>query len=735
MRREDQRLLRGDSCYLADIQPWGAHAVFVRSTVAAAHIASIDVSAARAAPGVVAVLTGHDLGLAPAAPDLPALNQSMTRAWLATEVVRFVGEPIALVVAESLALAHDAAELVEVAYELGSPVVGIRSAVGGSVLVHPAAGTNECLRFEPTGAVDGAGSVEVVVELDQPKVSPAPLEGRGARASWDGSVLTLCASTQGVHPYRGAVAKALGVDPSAVVVRSLDVGGSFGGKGQAHIEEIIVARAAQLCGRTVQWVDERSESIATLGHSRGQQQHLVLRGDDDGTIRSLDYTVVQDSGAYPRLGAFMSNMSRLMLPGPYRIPSVRVDATSVVTNTNPHVAYRGAGQPEYALAVEGAIDRFARRVGLDPLELRRRNLVTATEFPYTSATGMVYDSGDYPAALARLAEVSGYEALRREQAARRSSGQPLGIGVATFCESCSTSNQPEWGRVTVNADGTVDAYLGTSPHGQGHETVFAGLICAELGDGLVIRMHHGDSTQFESGTVTGGSRSAQTGGLAITKSVQAARAAGARVAAQLLEAAEADIVYDRATLSFSVAGTPARRVGLFEAAAGGEGGCLDAALKFEPSGGTISFGAYLAVVEVDTETGKVELLRFVAVDDAGRVLNHQIVEGQVHGGVVQGIGQALYEEIVYDADGTLRTSNFTDYLIPSAADVPPIEAYLVETPSPRNELGVKGIGESGPIGALPVVINAVVDALAHLGVEQVPIPASPENVWRAINPQ
>ena len=400
MRREDQRLLRGDSCYLADLDPsTTAHAVFVRSTQASARVQTIDTSAALAAPGVVAVFTGHNLGLAPAKPDLAALNQSMVREWLAAEVVRFVGEPIALVVAETLALAHDAAELIEVSYEPLPVVIGIRSATDGAAHVHAVAATNECLRFEPIGAVTAGASIEIAIEFDQPKVSPAPLEGRAARAAWDGSEITLFASTQGVHPYRGAVAKALGLDPAAVVVRSLDVGGSFGGKGQAHIEEVIVARAAQLSGRTVQWIDERSESIATLGHSRGQQQRLVLRGDGDGTIRSLDYTVVQDSGAYPRLGAFMSNMSRLMLPGPYRIPSVRVDATSVVTNTNPHVAYRGAGQPEYTLAVEGAIDRFARRIGLDPLEVRRRNLIAAHEFPYTSATGMVYDSGDYLAAL------------------------------------------------------------------------------------------------------------------------------------------------------------------------------------------------------------------------------------------------------------------------------------------------------------------------------------------------
>lgn len=735
MRIEDGRFLTGSARYVADLPGEHLHAVFVRSSVARGRVTAVNIDAARAADGVAAVFTASALGLAALAPDMAPLNQSMLRSWLASDEVRFVGEPVAVVVASSHAAALDAAELVEMTFDPAPPVIDLGIAEHDDALVHPDAQTNECLRMTPGElVVDPAATVEISIALDQPKLSPAPLEGRAALAVPDGDRLTVYVSGQGPHPYRAAFARALAMPADKIRVISYDVGGSFGGKALPHAEEIVVARAAQLLGRAVRWIDGRTESLLTLGHSRGQRQHLVLRGRPDGEIRSLDYRVVQDSGAYPRIGAFMSNMARLMLPGPYKIPSVRVDALSVVTNTNPHVAYRGAGQPEYAVATEQAVDDFARAIGADPVEVRRRNLIDA--FPHTSPTGAVYDSGQYALALDTMLIAADYPARRAEQAARRARGDAveMGIGVATFVESCSTSNQSEWARVQVNADATVDLWLGTSPHGQGHETVFAGLVERELGVAPhAVRIRHSDSELFESGTVTGGSRSMQTGGMAVVDAAAAVRARAADVAAQLLEASAADIVYNRSALQFHVAGTPARAVALAECAAASGNGCIEAALRFDPAGNTISFGAYLAVVDVDTETGLVTLRRFVAVDDAGVVLNRALVEGQVHGGVAQGIGQALYEAIVYDDAGNLLTTSFADYLIPSAAELPEIEAHLVETPSPRNALGVKGIGESGPIGALPAVINAVIDALHVRGVTRVALPASPENVWRALH--
>jgi carbon-monoxide dehydrogenase large subunit len=476
--------------------------------------------------------------------------------------------------------------------------------------------------------------------------------------------------------------------------------------------------------------------MASLGHGRAQLQEISLTGRRDGTLTGVDLRVIQDCGAYPMLGAYLPNMTRMVLTGPYRIARSHFAALSVVTNTNPVVAYRGAGQPEGAAAMERAIDRFAAEVGLDPVEVRRRNLVGADEFPFTNAAGLVYDSGDYAAGLDRLLEVARYEELRAEQAARRASGDPklLGVGVALFIESCSTSNHHEHARVRVAADGSIEVWTGTSPYGQGHATTWAMLVAEELGGTVdAIAVQHGDSDWFPTGTVTGGSRSVQVGGVAALRAARELRVSAAKLAADLLEANPADIVYDVAGQRFHVAGTPDVSRTLAEVAAAEPAGCLDSVLRFDPSGGTCSSGAYLAVVEVDAETGGVEVVRFVAVDDAGVIVNPQLVEGQIHGGVVQGIGQAVHEHVVYDEQGTLRTGTLADYGMPTAVESPCIETATVETPSPRNELGAKGVGESGPIGATPAVHNAVVDALSHLGVLHIDLPLTPEDVWRAMN--
>ena len=744
-RVEDRRLLTGHGRFVAnlaaDLAPDAAVVWFVRSPVAHARLRAIEVAAARACPGVVAVMTADDLGLVATPPDLGLLDQNMTRTALARDIVRFAGEPVVAIVAESLAAAIDAAEAVVIDTEALPGVATIDAALRDDRLVHAAAGTNVALRF---ARVDGAALdsdtdatavVSVQLATCNPRVAIAPLEGRSVLARWDGTMLTVHTSGQGPHPHRAAYAASLGLDPANVHVVCPDTGGAFGAKAVPYPEELVVAHLARALGRPMLFVETRTESMAALGHARGQRQHLTLTGTREGRILATDLQVVQDCGAYPRLGAFMPNMSRLMHTGPYAVRSAAFEATSVVTNTNPTVAYRGAGQPEAAAVMERTVDRFAQSIGLDPIEVRRRNLVPADAFPFTNPAGLVYDSGDYLRALDLLCEVADIDGLRVAQAARRADGsrRPLGIGVACFVESCSTSNQPKHARVRIDADGTVLVQSGTTPSGQGHETTWARIVADELGVPFdAVRCETGDSAWFASGTVTGGSRSVQVGGEAVRVAAVTARDAARPLAAELLEAHVDDVVFDRARAAFHVAGAPARAVSLTAAAASHRDGCVERAVRFDPTSGTVSFGAYLAVVEVDLDTGAVRLERFVAVDDAGTVVSPSLFEGQVHGGVVQGVAQALYEEVVYDADGTLRTTNFADYALPAATELPFIEAHVIETPTPHNALGAKGVGESGPIGAVPAVHNAVIDALAHLGIDHIDLPLTPQRVWRAL---
>ncbi len=745
-RVEDRRLLTGQGRFVANLAPTlapdAAVVWFVRSPVAHARVRRVATEAAGTAPGVFGVFTAGDLGLVARPPDLAALEQRMTRVALADDVVRFAGEAVVAVVADTMAHAIDAAELVELDLEPLAAVVTIDAAARDDVLVHPDAGTNVALRFARVeggrGAGAGAAADAVVAQrlvTRQPRVAIAPLEGRSVLAQWHDDQLTVHTSGQGPHPHRAAYAAFLGIDVAQVRVVCTDTGGAFGAKAIPYPEELVVALLARRLERPLLYVETRTESMAALGHARGQQQTLDLTATRDGRFLATDLRVLQDCGAYPRLGAFMPNMSRLMHTGPYDIAAAAFEATSVTTNTNPTVAYRGAGQPEAATVMERAVDRMARTLGIDPIELRRRNLVPDAAFPFTNPAGLVHDTGAYGRGLDLLCDVAGIEALRADQMARRTRGDTvqLGIGVACFVESCSTSNQPEHARVRVDADGSVLVQSGTTPSGQGHETLWAGIVARELGVPVAqVRCATGDSAWFPSGTVTGGSRSVQVGGEAVRLAAVAVRDEARRLAADLLEAAIDDIVYDTARAAFHVAGAPSRTIALAAAAAAHVDGCLDRVLRFDPTSGTVSFGAYLAVVEVDLETGAVRLVRFVAVDDAGTVLHPALFEGQVHGGVAQGIAQALFEEIVYDEDGTLRTANFLDYAMPAATELPFLEAHVIETPTPHNVLGAKGVGESGPIGAVPAVQNAVVDAIAHLGIDHVDLPLTPARVWRAI---
>jgi len=738
-RIEDPRFLTGAATYVENLPLAGAGWVtYVRSTIAHARIRSIEVDDARAAPGVLAVVTAADLGLEPFPSDMAVLNQAMVRPWLAQDIVRFVGEPVAAVVTEERYQGPDAAELVFVDYDPLPALVDPERALRGETVLHEEAGDNVAFRLPSGSHTVTFDDCEVVVEqriLNQ-RVAPCPLEPRASAAEWgDDGRLTLWVSTQGSHPAKERTATGLGLPPEQVHVIVPDVGGGFGAKGASYPEEILVAWLAREVGRPLKWIESRSESMVALGHGRGQIQDVTIGGRRDGTIETYRLHVLQDAGAYPRMGALLPFMTRTMITGVYAIPAVEFDSTSVVTTTTPTVAYRGAGRPEAAAAIERAVDLFAAEIGMDPAEVRRRNLVPADAFPYETAVGTTYDSGDYARALDLVLEAAGYDELRAEQQRRRHAGDRLrlGIGLSVYVEITSGMGGQEHGTVEVMPDGRVVARTGTTPYGQGHATAWAMLISEEMGVPIDrIEVLSGDSDFFPTGTVTGGSRSAQVGGVAMKHAAGALVDRAREVAAELLEAHVDDVVLDRVEGRFHVAGTPAVSRTWEEVAGGaGEAGLRGDAV-FEAGGATFPFGAHVAVVEVDVETGQVRLVRHVAVDDAGRILNPLLAEGQVHGGLAQGAAQALMEEMRYDEDGNPLTANFADYGLPTACEVPSFETVPMETPTPLNELGAKGIGESGTIGSTPAVHNAVVDALADLGVRHVDMPCTAERVWRAI---
>jgi aerobic carbon-monoxide dehydrogenase large subunit len=738
-RLEDGRLLVGAGRYVADLDLGGAAQVtYVRSTEAHARVA-VDTGAAAAAPGVLAVVTAADLDLAPIPPAMPAFNQAMVRPWLADGVVRFVGEPLAAVVSETREQGVDAAELVAVDYDWLEPVAGVEAADGGTVLLFPEAGSNVAFRAEeprPDPALfDGC---EVVVRQRQvvQRLAPCPLEGRAAAAAWgeDGR-LTFWVSTQAPHRVRDALARALGVPPARVRVRCPEVGGAFGSKGSPYPEELLLAWLARRVGRPLRWVETRSESMLGLTHGRAQVQQLALGGRRDGTLLAYRLQVLQDCGAYPRFAAFLPSRARQLASGAYAIPRVEAGGRSLVTTTVPVGPYRGAGRPEATMAIERAVDLFAAEVGMDPAELRRRNLVAGDAFPWTTATGTVYDSGDYRRALELALEVGGYAGARAEQASRRAAGGPrqLGVGLSSYVEVSGGGPGGEYGAVEVTPAGGALVRTGSSASGQGHRTTWAMLASEQLGIPVErIEVVAGDTDRVARGTGTMGSRSAQTGGLAVHRAATAVVRKARELAARLLEASPDDVVLDPAAGRFHLAGAPAVGRSWAELAGAAGDGELAAEASLDATEPTFPFGAYLAVVEVDLDTGLVRLRRLVGVDDAGRLLNPLLARGQLHGGIAQGVGQALFEEFRYDDRANPLTGSLPAYGLPSAPELPAFELVELETPTPVNELGVKGLGEAGAIGAPPAVLNAVVDALAPLGVRHLDMPATPERVWRAI---
>jgi aerobic carbon-monoxide dehydrogenase large subunit len=742
-RREDPPLIKGEGTYTDDLRlPDELHAAFVRSEVAHGRIESVDVEAAASAAGVVGVFTAGDLDLQPFGPG-PMAPDDMLRPVLATGVVRFQGEAIAMVVAETREAAVDAAELVEVEIAPLEVVVDPERAVQDDApRLFPDKGTNVAFATEPQDT-DVLTEADVVVRsrFVNQRLAAVPMEPAAAVAAPEEGGVRLWIPCQAPHTARDVAAASLGLDKDAVRVTIPNVGGGFGARIPPYPEQVALAAAALRLKRPVRYVESRWETMIAMQHGRAQVQDVELGARSDGTLVGIKVRVIADCGAYPGDAVLMPFLTGQMASGVYRIPRVDFAYQAVVTNTTPIGAYRGAGRPEATALIERAMDQLAAKLDLDPTELRRRNFIAPDDFPYQTVAGARYDSGEYARALDRVLEAARYDDLRAEQTRRRDSGdvRQLGIGVCTYVEL--TGLGVEVGACTVNEDGTVTVKTGTSPQGQGHETTWAQLVSWTLGVPMVdVRIVHSDTAHVPRGMGTMGSRTLQVGGSAMINATREVLEKGRHLAAHLLEAS-ADDVQVVAGEGLGVAGTPSATISWSELAQAandpsrlpeGMDPGLDAINDFETPDSSYPFGAHLAVVEVDTETGMADLVRHVTVDDSGNIANPLLAEGQIHGGIAQGVAQALYEEMAYDEDGNCLTGSLTSYALPTAGELPLFETARTETPSPLNPLGAKGIGESGAIGATPAVWNAVVDAVSHLGVENVDMPATPQRVWNAI---
>jgi aerobic carbon-monoxide dehydrogenase large subunit len=745
-RVEDPDLVTGRGSYVDDIRLDDlTHAVFVRSPMAHARILGVDTSEAQEAPGVLVVHTAATLPADPV-PSFAQINDKVTQGPLAAATVRYVGDPVALVIAESRAQAVDAAGLVDVDYDELPVAIDMEAALAQDApLQFPEVGSNiaQSVRAtHPDDAGDVLADADVVVRarIENQRVATAPIEGnailvdpRPDRES-PGILLTAYVATQHPHMARDLLAKYTGLETDQFRVIAPNVGGAFGGKaGMTNAHGTIVA-AARLLGRPVAWAETRSEAMVSM-HGRGQLQYAEMGFSRDGRITGLRARNIGDCGAYAGFGgSLVIGPTHIMAQGPYEIPKIDYSAIAVMTNTAPNGAFRGAGRPEASAMLERLLDLGAADLGLMPEEIRRRNLIGKDEFPYTTRTGMRYDVGDYEAALAEALRVAGIEELRTEQRRRREAGEPkqLGIGVSTYVEITGFGGS-EFGSVVIDPDGAATVMSGASAHGQGHATSFAMIVADRLGIPIEkIRYVQSDTAKVRSGGGTGGSRSLQLGGSAVAAAATSVREQAVELAASMLEAAPGDIELSEEGLR--VAGVVSPTIGWADLAAeaANRKGALRADLDVPQDGATFPFGAHVSVVEVDTDTGLVRPLRHVAVDDCGRVLNPTIVAGQQHGGIAQGISQALWEQFVYDDAGQPVTSTFADYTMPTAADMISVEVSNTETPTDLNELGAKGIGESGSIGSTPAVQSAVVDALSHLGVRHLDIPCTPERVWRAV---
>jgi len=719
------------------VPPGAAHVVYVTSTEPHARLLAVDVADAVAAPGVLGVFTAADVDpeVLVYPPPFPGMNDQMARTMLAQEVVRYVGEPVVAVVADDPVRAADAAEVVVVDYDPRPPLVDLEASLRQDVVLFDDIEDQTVYRCA-AGESPEFDDCEVVVRarFHNQRMSAAPIEARTGFSYWEGGRLVHHTATQGSHNVKASLMGIYGLDPEQVLVVTPDVGGSFGAKFRCYPEEAFLGWLARRLGRPCAWAETRTQSMTGLGSGRGQIQDVVVGGTRDGRIAAYQLGVIQDSGAYPLIAGFLPRMTMAMFTGVYDIASAGYEAVSVPTSTTPNGAFRGAGRPEASTAIERAVDLFAAEVEMDPAEVRRRNFLDPEGFPHTTVSGVSYDSGDYAKALAVALEAANYDDLRAEQAARRANGSAalLGIGLSTYVEVTATTGAGDFASVELGIDGTVRAVTSSTPHGQGHETVWPMIVADVLGIDMdrVVAVG-GDTDCTPRGQVTGGSRSAQIVGSMLFDASQRLVAQVLPTAADLLEASVADVVHDSVGGCFHVAGTPAVSVRWAEVAAALDGP-MNAESDFETGGQTFPFGAHVAVVEVDAETGRVELVRLVAVDDAGTVLNPLIFEGQIHGGIAGGVAQALLEEVAYDADANPLTTNFADYAVITAAELPSFELIRSETPTDRNLLGAKGVGESGTVGATAAVQNAVVDALAPFGVRHLDMPLTPERVWKAV---
>lgn len=756
-RREDPRMVRGLSHYVDDIRLHDTlHVAILRSPYAHAWIRRIETGAALKHPGVIAVVTGKEIrervGTVPVASQNPSLRVPQHHV-LAVEKVCFVGEGVAAIAAQDRYTAEDAMELVEVEYE-PLPVVSDSEAAlaPGSAVIHSEWPDNVAFRWELKQGNQAKAWKEAHKIMKQrlihQRLAPVALETRGVLARYlpGEQELTVWSSTQIPHILKTQLALMLRVPENRVRVIAPEVGGGFGSKLNVYAEEALVAYLAMKLRRPVKWIEGRRENMQATIHGRGQVGEAEMAVKKDGTILGLSYRVIADIGAYHQLlTPGIPPLTGLMLSGAYRIPTISIEVTGVFTNKMSTDAYRGAGRPEATYVVERMMDRAARELAIDPVKMRQKNFPKPKEFPFKSATGLVYDSGNYQAALDKALKLVGYEKLRREQQKLRKDGRYLGIGLSTYVEICAmgpSAAMPaggwESGSVRMEPTGKVTVLTGVSPHGQGQETSFAQIVGDELGVELDdITVIHGDTAVVQSGIGTFGSRATAVGGTAVLQAAQRVKEKAREIAAHLLEADPDDLIFSNGR--FQVRGVPKKGVTIQQIALEAhlaknlpkkmEPG-LGATAFFEPSNFTFPFGTHISVVEVDPGSGQIHLRRYVAVDDCGRVINPLLVEGQIHGGIAQGMGQALFEEVVYDENGQLLTSSLMDYALPKAGDLPRLELARTETPTPVNPLGAKGVGEAGTIGSTPAVVNAVVDALAPFGVTHIDMPLKPEKIWR-----
>lgn len=765
-RREDPRLIQGRGTYVDDVTlPGMQHLAFKRADVAHGRVISIDTGAAEAMPGVEAVFTGAQiaefLGPMPIGTPFPSPPHHA----VAVDVVRYVGEPVAVVVASNRYTARDAADTIVVEYDPLPAVVDTEVAMTGQpTVIHPDFANNLAVPLVPGGtgvtadgvddsAVDKAfADAEIVVSqrMKNQRLAPSAMETRGVVAQYEPGKesMTIWSSTQNPHILRTFIAALCGLGQNQVRAIAPEVGGGFGAKINIYGEEYVAAAISKRLGLPVKWIEDRSEAFVATTHGRDIIGYVDLAATRDGKILGLKLRLIADIGAYNMLlTAAIPTLTMMMANATYDIPAIRVTITEVFTNKTPTDAYRGAGRPEATYFVERAVDMLARDLQMDPADIRRKNFIQPDQFPFATQMGAVYDSGDYDKALAAALQAADWQGLKAERDAARAEGRLVGLGLAMYVEVCGIGPSAalptggwEYSQVTIERDGRISATTGASPHGQGNETTFAQMLADQFGVPLEhVTILHGDTGVVKQGIGTFGSRSQAVGGTALHMAGNKVKGKMAKFAAALLEAHEDDLVFENGTIGVKGAPDSAKSFGEVAAYAyvpvplpeGLEPGLSDEAF-FEPSNNTYPFGCHISMVEIDRDTGQTTLLKLVAADDAGNLINPMIVEGQIHGGLAQGIGQALIEEVVYDDEGQLLTGSFMDYAMPRATDFPRFELHSTVTPTPVNPLGAKGVGEAGTLGSTPCIVNAVVDALSEFDVKHVDMMLRPEKLWHII---